>query len=79
MRWISAAMAHPATRGDIAYLGQLEDDLADFVAEIRKTNPTAPLTLLGHSVRRRICAAHRRLTDPEPVHAHRAAGAISRL
>jgi alpha-beta hydrolase superfamily lysophospholipase len=37
------------TRGDIAYLGQLEDDLADFVAEIRKSNPAAPLTLIGHS------------------------------
>ncbi len=37
------------TRGDIAYVGQLEDDLADFVATIRKTTPTAPLTLLGHS------------------------------
>jgi alpha-beta hydrolase superfamily lysophospholipase len=37
------------TRGDIAYVGQLEDDLADFVAEIRKTNPAAPLTLIGHS------------------------------
>ena len=37
------------TRGDIVYIGQLEDDLADFVAEIRKTDPTAPLTLLGHS------------------------------
>ncbi|MBV8921656.1 alpha/beta fold hydrolase [Bradyrhizobium sp.] len=37
------------SRGDVAYLGQLEDDMADFVAEIRKTNPTAPITLLGHS------------------------------
>ena len=37
------------TRGDISYLGQLEDDMADFVAEIRKANPAAPLTLLGHS------------------------------
>lgn len=37
------------TRGDIRYLGQLEDDVADLVAEIRKTNPTAPLTLIGHS------------------------------
>ena len=37
------------TRGDVAYLGQLEDDLADFVAIVRKTAPTAPLTLLGHS------------------------------
>ena len=37
------------TRGDIAYAGQLEDDLADFVAEIRTTNPAVPLTLIGHS------------------------------
>jgi alpha-beta hydrolase superfamily lysophospholipase len=36
-------------RGDIAYLGQLEDDMADLVTEIRKTNPTAALTLIGHS------------------------------
>ena len=37
------------TRGDIGYVGQLEDDLADFVAVVRKTAPTAPLTLIGHS------------------------------
>jgi alpha-beta hydrolase superfamily lysophospholipase len=37
------------TRGDIGYVGQLEDDLADFVAVVRKTTPTAPLTLIGHS------------------------------
>ncbi|THD66047.1 MAG: alpha/beta hydrolase [Bradyrhizobium sp.] len=37
------------TRGDIAYVGQLEDDLADFIAVVRKTVPTAPLTLVGHS------------------------------
>jgi alpha-beta hydrolase superfamily lysophospholipase len=37
------------TRGDIVYPGQLEDDLADLVGEIRKTNPAAPLTLIGHS------------------------------
>jgi alpha-beta hydrolase superfamily lysophospholipase len=36
-------------RGDITYVGQLEDDLADLVGEIRKTDPTAPLTLIGHS------------------------------
>jgi alpha-beta hydrolase superfamily lysophospholipase len=36
-------------RGDIGYVGQLEDDLADFVAVVRKTNPEAPLTLIGHS------------------------------
>ena len=27
------------TRGDIGYVGQLEDDMADFVAEVRKTEP----------------------------------------
>jgi len=37
------------TRGDIGYVGQLEDDLADFVAVLRKIVPSAPLTLVGHS------------------------------
>ena len=36
-------------RGDIGYFGQLEDDMADFVALVRKSNPDAPITLLGHS------------------------------
>ena len=37
------------TRGDIGYLGQLEDDLADMVGEIRKVHVSALLTLIGHS------------------------------
>jgi alpha-beta hydrolase superfamily lysophospholipase len=37
------------TRGDIGYVGQLEDDMADLVALVRKSNPDAPITLLGHS------------------------------
>ncbi len=37
------------TRGDIGYVGQLEDDLVDFVAEVRKTAPDLPITLVGHS------------------------------
>ncbi|MGJ4952366.1 alpha/beta hydrolase [Bradyrhizobium sp. HKCCYLS20291] len=37
------------TRGDIGYLGQLEDDLADLVAEVRRSLPTQPIVLLGHS------------------------------
>ncbi|MBR1218707.1 alpha/beta fold hydrolase [Bradyrhizobium sp. U87765 SZCCT0131] len=37
------------TRGDIGHAGQLQDDLADVVAEIRKAHPDAPLTLIGHS------------------------------
>lgn len=36
------------TRGDVAYLGQLEDDMADLVALIRKTS-SDPIILLGHS------------------------------
>ena len=37
------------TRGDIAYIGQLDDDLQDFVAEVHKAHPNAPLVLIGHS------------------------------
>ena len=49
--WAPDIRGHGAsgTRGDIGYLGQLEDDLSDFVAEIRKASPSAPLTLIGHS------------------------------
>ena len=36
-------------RGDIGYIGQLEDDMADLVALVRRSNPDAPITLLGHS------------------------------
>jgi alpha-beta hydrolase superfamily lysophospholipase len=37
------------TRGDIAYPGQLDDDLADLVAELRKAYPAARFSLIGHS------------------------------
>ena len=37
------------TRGDIAYPGQLDDDLADLLAELRKDNPDAKFSLIGHS------------------------------
>jgi alpha-beta hydrolase superfamily lysophospholipase len=49
--WAPDMRGHGAsgTRGDIVYLGQLEDDLSDFVGEIRKVRPDAPLTLIGHS------------------------------
>jgi alpha-beta hydrolase superfamily lysophospholipase len=49
--WAPDIRGHGASgsRGDIVYLGQLEDDLADFVGEIRKASPTVPLTLIGHS------------------------------
>ena len=37
------------TRGDVAYSGQLDDDLADLIAELRKTSPEAKLAFVGHS------------------------------
>jgi alpha-beta hydrolase superfamily lysophospholipase len=37
------------TRGDIASIGQLDDDLADLVAHLRLTYPKARPTLIGHS------------------------------
>ena len=37
------------TRGDIAYPGQLDDDLADLIVELRRTRPQARLVLIGHS------------------------------
>jgi len=37
------------TRGDVAYLGQLDDDLADLIAELRKASPGARFSLVGHS------------------------------
>jgi pimeloyl-ACP methyl ester carboxylesterase len=36
-------------RGDIGYIGQLEDDVADLLTEIRKQKAAAPITLVGHS------------------------------
>ena len=45
------ARGHGASgsRGDIGYVGQLEDDLADLVAQLREAYPKARLTLIGHS------------------------------
>ena len=42
-------MAAPGRRGDIDYIGQLDDDLADLVALIRRDKPAASLTLIGFS------------------------------
>jgi alpha-beta hydrolase superfamily lysophospholipase len=36
-------------RGDVAFIGQLENDLEDLVSVVRKASPQEPLTLLGHS------------------------------
>jgi alpha-beta hydrolase superfamily lysophospholipase len=37
------------TRGDIGYIGQLDDDIEDLVAELRRQFPEARLRLLGFS------------------------------
>ena len=39
----------PERRGDIDYIGQLEDDLADLIAIIHEQNPDAKLIIGGHS------------------------------
>ena len=39
----------PQRRGDVNYINQLEDDLADILAVIRKKNPHATLIVGGHS------------------------------
>jgi Lysophospholipase len=40
---------NPERRGDIDYIGQYDDDLADFIAIIRKAHPQATLIIGGHS------------------------------
>ena len=37
------------TRGDAAYAGQLDDDLADLMADLRSRNPNAKFAYVGHS------------------------------
>jgi non-heme chloroperoxidase len=39
----------PERRGDIDYIDQLEDDLSDFVAMVRRDNPDSVLVIGGHS------------------------------
>ena len=63
-------MAPPAPEAISRYLGQLEDDLADLVGEVRKTYPTAPLTLLGHSSGGGFALRLARLADSGPVRAN---------
>ncbi|MBN1921642.1 MAG: alpha/beta fold hydrolase [Anaerolineae bacterium] len=40
---------HPVRRGDVDYIGQYEDDLADLMAVIRKDNPGVRFVIGGHS------------------------------
>lgn len=41
--------ASPARRGDVDYIGQLEDDLADLIGVLNKTYPHTSIILGGHS------------------------------
>jgi alpha-beta hydrolase superfamily lysophospholipase len=40
---------NPIRRGDIDYIAQLEDDLADFIAMIKREHPRAAVVVGGHS------------------------------
>ena len=40
---------NPAKRGDINYINQLEDDLADFISLVKKENPSSKIIIGGHS------------------------------
>lgn len=40
---------HPERRGDVDYIGQLEDDLADLINVLEKQYPSAKIVLGGHS------------------------------
>ena len=37
------------TRGDVAYAGQFDDDLADLIDELRRRHPDAKFAFVGHS------------------------------
>ncbi len=39
----------PKRRGDVDYIGQLEDDLADLITVIKKENPNSMMIVGGHS------------------------------
>jgi hypothetical protein len=78
--WAADIRGHGAsgTRGDIAYVGQLEDDLADFVAHPQDRARSAADA--DRPFRRwRLRASRCGVADAEPVRPHRAAGALSGL
>jgi alpha-beta hydrolase superfamily lysophospholipase len=37
-------------RGDVDYIGQLEDDIADLISHVRRQSPQSALVLMGHSM-----------------------------
>ena len=78
--WAVDVRGHAAsgTRGDIGYLGQLKDDLADLVGHIRTTRPNAEITLVGFSSGGGFALRIAGSPHPEPVRAHDPARALSR-
>ncbi len=54
-------------RGDVAYIGQYEDDAADVVAAIRAEKPNGRLILAGHSMGGGIALRFAQLTDRPAV------------
>ncbi len=67
------------TRGDVAYSGQLDEDLADLIDELRKSEPERPLLFCRPFVWRRLRATRRGGAPRRGVRALRSARAISRL
>ncbi len=53
--------------GDVDYIGQYEDDVADVVAAIRAAKPNGRLILAGHSMGGGIALRYAQLTDAPPV------------
>ena len=67
------------TRGDVAYVGQLEDDLADLVRQDQADRCGCTADLDRALGRRRIRAAGRRLSSAERICPNHPAGAVSWL
>jgi len=54
-------------RGDLDYIGQYEDDVADVIAEIRAEKPNRKLILAGHSMGGGIALRYARKSGPSDV------------
>jgi alpha-beta hydrolase superfamily lysophospholipase len=57
-------------RGDVDYIGQYEDDVADVIAEIRAGAPNGRLVLAGHSMGGGIALRFAQIDNAPPVDGH---------
>ena len=55
------------TAGDVDYIGQYEDDVADVIAALRADEPNGRFILAGHSMGGGIALQYAQLTDAPPV------------